>query len=165
MAWMRPACSSMSLTMGREGWSAGISASSSWASPSTPVSGLLISCATPAPSEPMAASERERKSRSCASRSSLVFSSTRFSRVSFQATISSVWRRISVRAASSEVAMALKALASSPSSSLVCTSRWVSSRPWAILRAPSASAPTRPERVRASAAPTTAATRADTLIQ
>ena len=99
------------------------------------------------------------------SRSSLLFCSTRFSRVSFQAVISSVWRRISSRAASSEVVMALNALASSPSSSFDCTSSSVSSLPWAICRAPCTSAPTRPARLRASAAPISAATKPETPIQ
>ena len=77
------------------------SASSSWTMPSAPVSGLLISCATPAPSSPSADSERERSSRSCACRSSAVFSSTRFSSVWFQAMISLVCCVIFLRAPSS----------------------------------------------------------------
>ncbi len=113
----------------------------------------------------MAANERERNKRSCASRSSLVFSSTRFSRVTFHPRISSVRKRISLRAAESELAMELKALASSPSSSLEATSISASNSPWAMWRDPCTSVPTRLASERASAAPTTAATKAATPTQ
>ncbi len=96
---MRSACASMSWAIGRAGWFAGRSASISCAMPSTPASGLLISCATPAPSSPSAASARERSSMSWAWRSSRVPSSTRFSSVWFQTMISLVCARICRRAA------------------------------------------------------------------
>ena len=86
---------------GSPGGPPGRSASSSCTIPSAPVSGLLISCATPAPSSPSADSERERSNMSWACRSSVVLSSTRFSRVWFHAMISLVCCVIFLRAASS----------------------------------------------------------------
>ena len=71
---MRSASVSRSCSSGRAGWLAGRSASNSCTIPSAPVSGLLISWATPAPSSPSADSDRERNSRSCAWRSSAVLS-------------------------------------------------------------------------------------------
>ena len=130
------------------------------------MSGLLISWATPAPSEPMAASERERSSRSWVSRSSLLFCSTRFSRVSFQAVISSVWRRISSAGGVQRGGHGVEGLGqlaqlvvrTAPRArSPACPGRSAGRR--------RTSAPTRADRLRASAAPISAATKPETPIQ
>ena len=94
-----------------------------------------------------------------------VFSSTRCSRFSFHSMISVVCCVISLRAADSELAMALNDLASSPSSSSEETSRRVSSLPLAMSCEPRRSEPTRPESERAKAPPTSAATKAATPTQ
>jgi len=123
--------------------------------PSTPVSGLLISCATPAPSEPMAASERERNKRSWASRSSVVLSSTRFSRVTFQPRIFFVAQQDLAARRRERAGHGVERFGQFTQFVVGChLDLGVQTSPGRWLRAPCTSVPTRLASERASAAPT-----------
>ena len=115
-------------------------------SPTIAVMGLLISWATPAPSEPSAASLRERATWSCAWRSSAVFWSTR--RLS-----SSAHTRISASRRLTSWAIRLNANASSPSSSRRSTATSASYRPAVTARAAAENRATGIDTPRASAIP------------
>jgi len=84
MSRQRRASASIFSSGSRSAWSFGSASRSSCALPRMPVSGLLISWATPAPSWPMAASFCVSASCACASRSSRVRRSTSRWRSSFQ---------------------------------------------------------------------------------
>ena len=108
---MRSACSSTSLTSGRGGMVAGQIGQQQLRQPQDPGQRVVdlvrhagAQRADAPPANASAAADPGSRAARCSS------ASTRFSRVSFQAVISSVWRRISMRAASSDVVMALKRL-------------------------------------------------------